>query len=134
MVSLPDLDRTAVTSATGRYALAEVPAGPHHISIRFIGYEERTLHALVPRSGQLEIDVSLQPRPYRLATIAVSQVNEDQTAQIAAAVNPSAKSNGLTDFGPGQGPGPVGAKAGGIGGQRGRHGKLSHWSGKLCGD
>ncbi|MGH7586713.1 MAG: carboxypeptidase regulatory-like domain-containing protein [Gemmatimonadales bacterium] len=71
VVSLPDLDRTATTSGTGRYALAEVPAGPHHISIRFIGYEERTLHALVPRSGQLEIDVSLQPRPYRLAPIVV---------------------------------------------------------------
>ena len=71
VVALADLDRTAVTSATGRYALAEVPAGPHHISVRFIGYEERTLHALVPRSGQLEIDVSLRPRPYRLATIVV---------------------------------------------------------------
>lgn len=71
VVSLPDLDRTAMTSTAGRYALAEVPAGPHHISIRFIGYEERTLHALVPRSGQLEIDVSLQPRPYRLEPIVV---------------------------------------------------------------
>src|SRR5512143_3706241 len=59
IVALPDLTRTAVTDATGRYVLAAVPAGPQHLTVRFLGHAGRTLHALVPSTGRLELDISL---------------------------------------------------------------------------
>jgi hypothetical protein len=71
LVALTDLDRAVSTGADGRYRLADVPPGPHHITVRFIGYAQRTLHALVPREGQLEINVALEPSPARLPTIEV---------------------------------------------------------------
>ncbi len=71
LVALTDLDRSASTDSHGRYTLPDVSPGPHHITVRFIGYAPRTLHALVPREGSLEIDVVLQPAPTRLAPIEV---------------------------------------------------------------
>ena len=50
LVTLTDLDRAVSTAADGRYALPDVPSGPHHITIRFIGYGQRTLHAQFPHS------------------------------------------------------------------------------------
>lgn len=71
VVALTDLDRSAETGPDGRYLLAQVPAGPQHITVRFIGYAPRILHALVPGDGTLEIDVSLLPTPITLPPIAV---------------------------------------------------------------
>ncbi|HEX9895913.1 MAG TPA: TonB-dependent receptor, partial [Gemmatimonadales bacterium] len=71
VVALPDLNRLAVTGADGRYALSQVPPGPQHITVRYLGYAPRTLHALVPRVGKLEINVSLHPDPLRLPGIEV---------------------------------------------------------------
>lgn len=71
LVALTDLERATATDADGRYILEDVPAGPRHITVRFIGYDQRTLHALVPREGRLEINVSLQPKPVHLPTIVV---------------------------------------------------------------
>ncbi len=71
IVTLTDLDRAAATDSTGRYVLAQVPAGPQHLAVRFIGYSGRSLHALVPREGVLEIDVSLRPLPVLLEPVEV---------------------------------------------------------------
>jgi carboxypeptidase family protein len=71
IVALTELDRAAVAAEDGRYALREVPAGPRHLTVRFIGYAPRALHALVPRDGQLEINVSLRPEPVRLQALEV---------------------------------------------------------------
>lgn len=71
VVALTDLHRAAATDADGRYVLRLVPAGPQHITVRFIGYAQRSLHALVPRDGQLEINVSLPPEPVHLRTVEV---------------------------------------------------------------
>ena len=71
LVVLTDLERDVSTGADGRYRLSDVSPGPHHITVRFIGYAPRTLDALVPREGSLEIDVALQPTPTRLASIEV---------------------------------------------------------------
>lgn len=70
-VVLPDLGRGAVTDASGRYLFHEVPAGPQPLVVRFIGYTPRTLQALVPRDGELEINLSLRADPIRLPTIEV---------------------------------------------------------------
>ena len=71
LVSLPDLDRTTSTDAGGRYVLPDVPPGPQHVLVRFIGHTQHALHALVPAGGTLEIDVTLRAEPVRLGTIQV---------------------------------------------------------------
>ncbi len=71
VVALSDLHRSTATDATGRYELRDVPAGPQHITVRRLGHTPRTLHALVPRAGQLEINVALEPEPIRLPTLEV---------------------------------------------------------------
>ncbi len=98
-VILGDLDRAAATDAKGRYRFDRVPAGPHHLSVRSIGFHPRTLHALVPREDELEIDVSLERAAVQLrplearAPIAVRGVEEttavssDREASIAAIRN-----------------------------------------------
>ncbi len=71
LVSLPDLDRGTSTDGRGRYILTDVPPGPQHVLVRFIGHTQHTLHALVPASGTLEINVLLRAEPVRLRTIQV---------------------------------------------------------------
>ena len=71
VVSLTDADRSVVTDAEGRYRLEATDAGPQHLSVKRIGYEPRTVHALVPGDGVLRLDLSLSPRPLRLPTIVV---------------------------------------------------------------
>jgi len=71
VVALPDAERTTTTSAEGRYALHDVPAGPHHLTVRMIGYAPRSLHALVAPDGPIEINVSLHALPTRLRTVTV---------------------------------------------------------------
>ena len=67
VVTLTDLDRSVATDSTGRYLLIDVPAGPQHLAVRCFGYAPRSLHALAPRAGRLEIDLDLEPRPFELA-------------------------------------------------------------------
>ncbi len=71
LVSLVDLGRAAMTGPDGRYVFSGVPAGPQHVSVRIMGYAPRTLHALVPRAGTLELHLYLARLPQRLPAIAV---------------------------------------------------------------
>lgn len=71
VVSLPDLGRHILTGSSGRYAFDSVPAGPHHLTARRIGFWPRSLHALVPRVGRLQVDVVLERRPVVLTEIRV---------------------------------------------------------------
>lgn len=70
-VALPDLERSVATDAEGRYELRGIPPGPHHLTIRLVGYAPQTLHALVPADGRLEINVTLHSRPFRVAPLDV---------------------------------------------------------------
>jgi hypothetical protein len=74
VVSLPDLDRSVPTDSLGNYRFLEVPPGPQHLAVRRIGYSPRTLHAFVPDEGVLQIDVSLDPVPLRLASLVVRTI------------------------------------------------------------
>lgn len=71
IVELTDLNRATATDADGRYTFHIVPAGPQHILVRYIGHEARTLHALVPASGELEINVSLVRKAVLLPNVEV---------------------------------------------------------------
>src|SRR5262245_540941 len=70
-VQLTDLGRSTVTDSLGRYVLEGIPAGPQHLSVRLLGFEPRTIHALVPRHGVLEINVTLATRPVPLRAVEV---------------------------------------------------------------
>ncbi|HSL69520.1 MAG TPA: carboxypeptidase regulatory-like domain-containing protein, partial [Longimicrobiales bacterium] len=71
VVTLTDLDRFALTDADGRYLLQGVPAGPQHLLVQRIGYAPRSLHALAPRDGYLEINISLRAQPIPLGALEV---------------------------------------------------------------
>ncbi|HZI73852.1 MAG TPA: TonB-dependent receptor [Gemmatimonadales bacterium] len=69
VVDLPDLDRLVVTDSLGRYRFSDLSPGPQHLTVRRIGYAPRTLHALVPSDGRLQIDIALHPVPVRLPNL-----------------------------------------------------------------
>src|SRR5918994_1722427 len=71
LVALPDLNRTVTTDSLGRYRFHDLPPGPQHLTVRRIGYAPRTLHAFAPGDGDLQIDISLEPIPLRLASLVV---------------------------------------------------------------
>lgn len=66
VVLFSDLERSAVTDAAGRYLFTGVPAGPQHVLVRRIGYTPRTLHALVPSRGAVEIHIGLRAQAITL--------------------------------------------------------------------
>ena len=49
----------------------DVPAGPQHVSVRRVGFAPRVLHALVPRLGDVVIDIALERLPVHLRAVAV---------------------------------------------------------------
>ncbi len=71
VITLSGLNRATATDDTGRYEFQHVPEGQQELTVHFIGFARRTLHALVPREGQLEIDVWLLAEPVRINTIDV---------------------------------------------------------------
>jgi len=85
VVALAELQRTVVSDASGRYVVRDVPAGPQHVSVRRIGFAPRVLHALVPRLGDVVIDIALERLPVRLQAVDVHPSVEirgiDETAR-----------------------------------------------------
>lgn len=71
LVTLTDVDRSVLSDSLGRYAIRAVPPGPQHLTVRRLGYSPRTLHALVPAAGDLEIDVLLEPHPVVLGEVEI---------------------------------------------------------------
>lgn len=69
VVVLSDLSRGTTADTGGHYLLTGVPPGPQHLTVRFMGYAPRVVHALVPSGSRLEIDVTLRATPVRLPTI-----------------------------------------------------------------
>ncbi len=71
IVSMSDMNRRVLADSAGHYVFRQVPAGPHHIAVRALGFAPRTVHALVPTGGVLEINVALVPSKTRLPTLFV---------------------------------------------------------------
>lgn len=70
-VALSALDRATSSDSAGHYNLRDVPAGPNQITVRFIGYAQRSLQAIVPSEGELEINVWLLPDPVPIPAVDV---------------------------------------------------------------
>ena len=71
-ILLADVDRGTLSGEDGRYALTDVAPGPQHMVVRRLGYRSRTLHVFVPRTGRLEVDVSIEPSPLDLGGMRVT--------------------------------------------------------------
>ena len=70
-VTLTDVARSVATDASGHYAFLQVPPGPRQITVRCVGYAPRSILALVPPGGALEINLSLAPEPVLLHAVEV---------------------------------------------------------------
>jgi len=71
VVALSELDVRVVTDASGRFAFVGLTPGPHHLTVARHGFEARTLHALIPRTGTVALDISLRPVPLELRGLVV---------------------------------------------------------------
>jgi hypothetical protein len=69
VVTVVDLDRSTVTDADGRYRLERLPPGSHTLLVRRIGYAPRTLQALVPPDGAVELTIALSAEPIVLGAV-----------------------------------------------------------------
>jgi hypothetical protein len=76
IVALADLDRSVTSDSGGHYRFSAVPSGPQHLTVRRVGYAPRTLDALVPGEGELEINIALRPVPMQLPAIVVRSTME----------------------------------------------------------
>ncbi len=70
-VAFVELQRSTSTDAEGRYLLRSVPPGEQRITVRFVGHTTRTVVAIVPPTGTLELDVFLVPAPVPLPGLEV---------------------------------------------------------------
>jgi hypothetical protein len=69
VLAVVDLNRTAVTDGEGRYRFDRVPPGSHRLLVRRIGYAPRTLEAIVPPDGTVDITIALRPEPIVLGPV-----------------------------------------------------------------
>ncbi|HET6362099.1 MAG TPA: carboxypeptidase-like regulatory domain-containing protein, partial [Gemmatimonadota bacterium] len=71
VVTLEESGRAAVTGVDGFYAISDVPPGPHHLTVRVLGFQSRSLHVLVPASGSLRVDLVLRADPIEVDAVVV---------------------------------------------------------------
>ena len=83
-VALSGAERDVLTDENGRFVVSPAPFGTHHLTIRCLGYATRSLDVLIPRSGNVAIDVTLEPVATRLARVDVVQ---SQTSADARSVD-----------------------------------------------
>ncbi len=73
LATLSDAATLARSDSAGRLAFTRIGAGPHHLSIRRIGYEPRLLHVIVGQSGTLDLTVVLSPLPTALQRVHIER-------------------------------------------------------------
>jgi hypothetical protein len=71
IVALPSLGRATLSDSSGHYSFLAVPPGRQPITVQRIGFVSRTLSALVPQDGELQINVVLRAAPQQLPGIVV---------------------------------------------------------------
>ncbi len=89
VVAVQGLGISVATSATGRYVLRRVPAGPQRLEFRRIGYAVRQVTVPVTAGTTATADVVLDPEPIELGTVLVEGVSRapDRMIDAPAAVD-----------------------------------------------
>ena len=89
VVAVEGLGLSVSTSPTGRYALSRVPAGPHRLEFRRIGYAPRDLTVTITAGTPATADAVLTPQAIDLATVIVEGVSRapDRMIDAPAAVD-----------------------------------------------
>lgn len=72
VVTLPDLDREAVSDSAGRFDLAFVPAGVHRIVVRHIRYGVRTARVEIQAGRAVGTEIRLDPEAIQLEPLEVT--------------------------------------------------------------
>ena len=122
VVNAGRVELSAPTDSNGIYVLREVPAGRRLLRATHIDHAPLEVEVVVPRGGQVALDIGLQLRPVRLATVIArasglpTVVSDTIAAPLpelsAAAVHALEATPGMAEFGlsemardiPGQGP------------------------------
>ncbi|MBI5692286.1 MAG: TonB-dependent receptor [Verrucomicrobia bacterium] len=86
-VSVPTLDRTVLTDHTGRFLLADVPAGTHAIVVTYTGLDSAREDVTILAGQTATRDFSLSSAVYRLEAFTVAGEREGGAAAITAQRN-----------------------------------------------
>ncbi|HVU23416.1 MAG TPA: TonB-dependent receptor [Opitutus sp.] len=77
-VSIPALDRAAITTTDGEYTLANVPAGAWDVVVSYIGYDDDRETVAVPEAGEARADFDLTRSAVQLSKFTVYGEREGQ--------------------------------------------------------
>ena len=86
-VEVPQLALTALTDATGRYVLGNVPAGTHDVVVTYIGLDPARTQVSVSPGQRAVRDFDLTSSVYQLAAFTVTGEREGGAAAITAQRN-----------------------------------------------
>jgi iron complex outermembrane receptor protein len=79
-------NRSAVTQADGRYAIAGVPPGTHTLRVRMIGFTPQTQEVTIEAGQTLDVDVALTAQAVELSEMVVIGYGEQAAGNITGAV------------------------------------------------
>ena len=86
-VELPALGRTSWVDRTGRYVMAEVPAGTHELVVTYTGLDPIRREVTVSAGARLTRDFDLTAVVYQMSAFSVSGEREGTAAAITAQRN-----------------------------------------------
>jgi iron complex outermembrane receptor protein len=72
LVSLTGTDRSALTSQTGQFTLADLTAGTRTLEITALGYETTTVSVSVTAGAEARLTVTMASRPFRIGRVVVT--------------------------------------------------------------
>ena len=87
IISVPALGRTALTDNTGRYTLADLPAGLHEVVVSYTGLESARRSLAVAAGQRAAQDFELTSAVYKLEAFTVAGEREGGAAAITAQRN-----------------------------------------------
>ncbi|MEM6782668.1 MAG: TonB-dependent receptor [Bacteroidota bacterium] len=88
-VFLEDLGLGAITTATGDFAVPNLPTGEYRVRVSYVGYRTVALALSVfPESPALPIAIRLRPQPFETTSVVVETGLEPEAVPGATAVRP----------------------------------------------
>ena len=75
------------TGDDGRFSLSGVPAGPHTITVRRIGYAQQSRNVVVAANGTVTVDFVLAKASVSLAGVVVTATGEERKKEVGNAIS-----------------------------------------------